>query len=240
MRYKKLEYDTWNELKSSLAYDICKSSIFPYNRYIFRGQKDADWKLVSVFDRNYGKLPFDSKQHLETKLLYEFKRMCIEWEGKENFKHYDIHEVMSAGQHYGLPTRLLDWTYSFYIASFFAFCEEAASSHAAIWIINSEHEIWQGRYGVSIEKSSVVENERQKYQYGIFTRNNTVNSTLEEYVEECAKACNVDEALYKVILPVTERKSVLQDLEMMGINYYTLFRGIEGCAKAALLNVYLS
>lgn len=235
--YKKLEYDTWNELKASLVYDVCKSNVFPYNRYIFRGQKDADWKLISVFDRNYGRLSFDAKQRIETELLDEFKKMCIEWEGKENFNHYDIQEIMSAGQHYGLPTRLLDWTYSLYIAAFFAFCDEASCSHAAIWIINSEHEIWQGRYGVSIEKSSVAENERQKYQYGIFTRNNTVNSTLEEYVNECAKVSNVDGALYKVILPTAEREVVLHDLEMMGINYYNLFRGLDGCAKATVLKV---
>lgn len=238
MVYKSLDYRTWHELKSTVVYEICKKDIFPYSKYIFRGQTDADWNLVSSFDRNYGSLPYDERKRIETQLLDEFKKTCIEWEGKENFNYYNIQQILSAGQHYGLPTRLLDWSYSIYIASFFAFSQKSSSPYAAIWVINTEHEIWKGEYGVSIEKSHILENERQKYQYGIFTRNQTINNTLEEYVEECSKRCNVDGALYKITLPTSERGSVLHDLEMMGINYYSLFRGLEGCAKEAVLKVF--
>lgn len=235
MDYKILEYNTWNELKSEITYDVCKENFFPYNRFIFRGQKNADWSLISAFDRNYSYLPFPRRQDIEKKLIEEFKIMCMEWEGKNNFSDYNIEQILTAGQHYGLPTRLLDWTYSVYIAAFFAFSEDNSYDNAAIWVIDSEHEIWQGRYGVTIEKCKIKENERQKYQYGVFTRNNTVNNTLEEYVNQCAGNCNVDGALYKVILSTEERKLVLHDLDMMGINHYSLFRGLEGCAKAAVM-----
>ena len=237
MKYKNLEYNTWSELKAGITYDVCKGDFFPYNRYIFRGQENADWSLVSTFDRNYSHFSFSRRQDIEKNLIEEFRRMCVEWEGKNNFNNYSIEQIITAGQHYGLPTRLLDWTYSLYVAAFFAFSNERTCENAAIWVIDSEHEIWQGRYGVTIEKCRIKENERQKYQYGIFTRNNTISNTLEEYIDDCAKKCDVEGALFKAILSKEERELVLHDLDMMGINYYSLFRGLEVCAKATTMKV---
>ena len=237
MNFKIIEYNSWNELKAGITIDVCREDFFPYRRYIFRGQENADWWLISSFDRNFGHLSFQEKQDIENKFLNEFKRMCIEWEGNDNFNSYSDEQILTAGQHYGVPTRLLDWSYSIYIASFFAFSRKNTYDKSAIWVIDTSHEIWQGRYGVSIEKCKVKENERQKYQYGVFTRNNTVNNTLEEYLDNCAKNCNVEGALYKVVLPTMERGLVLHDLDMMGINFYSLFRGIEGCAKATVTKV---
>jgi hypothetical protein len=43
---------------------------------------------------------------------------------------------MAEMQHYGAPTRLLDWTKSFYVAAFFAFEVERNANSAAIWAID--------------------------------------------------------------------------------------------------------
>lgn len=238
INYKELYYHSWTQLKSEIVGDICKNDIFPNNRYIFRGQRNEVWKLTASFDRCYGNIPFEQRKKMEKNLIHEFRKMCVEWERKENFKKYDDLQVMTAGQHYGLPTRLLDWSYSLYVSAFFAFVDARDdASNVAIWIIDKEHEIWQGEYGVSVETCRIDENVRQKYQYGIFTLNKSPEKTIEDYVDVCARNYNVEGALWKVVIPVAERRVVLSDLEMMGINYFNLYRGMEGCALNAVLKV---
>ncbi len=238
--YKKLKYDNWHELKRDVIKDICGADKFPNNRFIFRGQKDEDWKLMTTFDRKYGMLSYEKRKTIESSLISNFAQLCIEWDGRTNFKEYTNIQLMSVGQHYGLPTRLLDWTYSIYIAAFFAYCDiYNYDSNIAIWVIDKKHDIWQGDSGVTIETCRINENERQKYQYGIFTLNKSPDKTIEDYVASCSRNYNIDGALYKITLPSEQKSVVLNDLEMMGINYFSLYRGMEGCAKATVLKDFL-
>lgn len=234
--YKILNYENWHELKKDIIKDLCGVDKFPDNRFIFRGQKDEDWKLIATFDRKYGALPFEKRRKIENSLVNNFTRLCIEWDGRTNFKQYTNLQLMSVGQHYGLPTRLLDWTYSLYIAAFFAYCDiDNYDSNVAIWVIDKEHDIWQGDSGVTIETCRIEENDRQKYQYGVFTLNKSPDKTIEDYAIACSRSYNTEGALFKIILPSEQKSIVLSDLEMMGINYFSLYRGMEGCAKAAVL-----
>lgn len=238
--YKILNYESWNELKKDITKDICGKESFPYNRYVFRGQKNAEWKLIATFDREYGRLQFEERKKLENLLIENFKELCITWDGREKFNNYSQTQLKTIGQHYGLPTRLLDWTYSLYIAAFFAYSDiKDVSDYVAIWILDKSHEIWNAGYGVSIETAKVEENDRQRYQHGIFTLNRSSSKTIEDYVEACAREYSVEGALYKAILPIKEKKIVLNDLEMMGITPFNLFRGMEGCAKAAVLREFM-
>ena len=71
---------------------------------------------------------------IEGGLLRRFKRQC---------HHYtmavpnddNIMEWLALMQHYGAPTRLLDWTYSFWVAVYFAV--EEAEKECAVWALDS-------------------------------------------------------------------------------------------------------
>jgi hypothetical protein len=242
MEYRIIKYESWIELKGNMLQDLFYGNMFPGNRYVFRGQMDEGWSLCSSFDRKYGKFEFKQRQKIEEQLINNFKDLCVTWEGKGNFRNYSKEQLMSIGQHYGLPTRLLDWSYSLYIAAFFAYSNnEGYTDNVAIWMLDTEHEVWNAGYGISIVHDRVDENERQKYQYGLFTNNNSPSSSIEEYLRMCGNSGHkIEGALSKIILPSSERKYVLNDLEMMGINSYNLCRGLDGCAYEAVVREYLT
>jgi hypothetical protein len=83
---------------------------------------------------------------LESLLLYEFKRNYPVFARSVEVEFDDTLYWISLMRHYGAPTRFLDFTYSFFIASFFALERPAESGRgkngnpeyhpAAVWAIN--------------------------------------------------------------------------------------------------------
>jgi hypothetical protein len=90
---------------------------------VYRGSKHVSWPLLTSLDRLGGINPPHTKSGLEEHILRNFIRYSRpyftppvnEW------------ELLIAAQHHGLPTRLLDWSYSPLVAAHFA----TADCHAA-------------------------------------------------------------------------------------------------------------
>ena len=72
--------------------------------YFYRGMPDANYRLVTSLSRNCK----GSYSELEQPLLDNFiKYVRIE----DPTINESVWKAMVIGQHYGLPTRLLDWTH---------------------------------------------------------------------------------------------------------------------------------
>ncbi len=103
--------------------------------WIFRGQQDASWSLSTTLQRAGQQAQGTSLLlgKIEHQIIEEFQRRAhhflIDAPPLEN-----LIEWMALIQHFGGPTRLLDFTSSFYVAAFFAV--EKASSECAIWGVN--------------------------------------------------------------------------------------------------------
>ena len=84
---------------------------------VYRGAADAAAPLLTSLDRLGGTNPPHTKADLEEHILRNYMRYARPHvvSGNEN----DWEDLISA-QHHGVPTRLLDWTYSPLIAAFFA------------------------------------------------------------------------------------------------------------------------
>ncbi|EOY3075090.1 FRG domain-containing protein [Vibrio parahaemolyticus] len=91
----------------------------------FRGQSDSKHNLLPSLFR-----PVNGKFYDENKLINEFIR--IHPEALE--KHTDILELLTYAQHYGLPTRLLDWSENALVALYFA-CNDEVGKDGRVFFL---------------------------------------------------------------------------------------------------------
>ncbi len=103
--------------------------------FVFRGLSDRDYRLETSLMRMGG--PY---KLLERHLLRNFRKYSQSVSSHlPSFWH-----LLTIAQHHGLPTRLLDWTYSPYIALHFATANhEKYDIDGVIWVVNFEkaHEL---------------------------------------------------------------------------------------------------
>jgi FRG domain len=112
------------------------------NTWIFRGQGDASYALSPSLERRIlskvrGPQPPDQLLALERMLTKSFMRSTS--------LHYTSGQAPSDTlgwwaemQHYGMPTRLLDFTWSPYVASYFAMEDGAREGDRAVWALGLE------------------------------------------------------------------------------------------------------
>lgn len=99
------------------------------SNWIFRGQSNSSWSISPTLERAI--LTFKERE-----LFEEFKRNAHLYQSG-NLKVETKIEWLSLMQHHGTPTRLLDWTKSPYVASFFSFnSTEIGKNKIAIWALD--------------------------------------------------------------------------------------------------------
>ncbi|OHE72859.1 MAG: FRG domain-containing protein [Verrucomicrobia bacterium GWC2_42_7] len=124
-----IQVNDWAELHDVLFADSWNESIGRYrSHYAFRGLEDSAYPLSTTLMRLGGEYAA-----LERHLLRNFKKYAHrDVVQKDSLWHW-----LSVAKHYGLPARLLDWSYSPYVALHFATADiKQFHRDAAIWAVN--------------------------------------------------------------------------------------------------------
>ncbi|SRR6056297_982045 len=121
-----LRPNSWSELQEMLYYDSYNPQL-KRNRsaYVYRGLDRIGFDLSTTLNRL-------GESHLEKHLLRNFRKYS-----SKTHRYSSIWYLMAVAQHHGLPTRLLDWTYSPLVALHFATANfNDFHKDGAIWAIN--------------------------------------------------------------------------------------------------------
>jgi FRG domain len=244
--------DTWTELQEAIDPIAFQC--------VFRGQGDRTWPLLSSYNRL---VPCDDEQ-----LALDWERGAIMRFRSEAHLHLNPSvippnpfklsaldtylEWLMLMQHYGAPTRLLDWTQSPYVAIYFAVID-CRKNDAAIWYFNSlvvgqnvcKH---FGKSVADIDYADFAADEirrtegepvlfaamkkfrsaREVAQQGVFTFTSRLTADHQSVIP---RVCAGQE-FGRIIIPQHLKEEFAMRLGLMNVTAAALFPGVEGVCSS--------
>jgi len=145
---------------------------------IFRGQADSRWSLEPSIDRGIdSNRQYDDRLREEAELIAGFCAKSERFLGPLERRYVagmrkdDKVIRMTVMQHFGAPTRLLDWTSSAAVAAYFA-CIDPRPAEGTIWWIDATkleqalHESWED-LGFSRQKDGTINYNDRVFDPGV-------------------------------------------------------------------------
>jgi hypothetical protein len=227
---------------------------------LFRGHADPQWKLSSHWERILWSMKADNPERNVRALFGDGAYEKIRDGYLDRFKHhaweiqtdssvtqgYSENEWWAIGRHHGLITPLLDWTFSPFVAAYFAFTDAleranpgfqaghpkflhpSTSGNICVWELNFVPEAIKvaSEFELVTPRPSLAR--RQVMQRGAFTRlTHDIYVDIESYLKSKGKSVYL--ARYDIEL--SEYRHALADFRSMGISQVLMFQDLDGAAR---------
>jgi hypothetical protein len=215
----------------------------------FRGHQDASWTLLpKLYRSEYTSVDEDDSRK-------EFKLKSLPHVGS-TLPQTDWHWLFLM-QHYGLPTRLLDWTESALVALYFAVRNHLGEYDAAVWMLDPfhlnknvakvgdyVHDIFSEGVNQYLESADVAElpaapmaidplynSVRITVQRGAFTIHGQDRKPVEQYD-------TMKERCLKIIIPSECIETIMSQLSWAGMRETSVFPDLDSVSKE-IVDYYL-
>ena len=264
------------------------------DNWVFRGQRDATWKLLpsasraeawKPFGRVVGGLPpvrhmNDARLQLELAAVWRFCRNADRegllipgfdhtwvdfpdleqkfndlgdvFSGKQFFPRAEWRPLFGMAQHYGIPTRLLDWSERALVAAYFAasgasVAGAGSGQQVAVWALDQSRlsSIASSEEQVIVVRAPLATNPNLRAQRGLFTLHGMrlqadkteVDIPLNDLIGILAGKAKARDAspqpfMYLYRLPAEKAPLLLQLLDQEGTSAASIYPGYTGVVDA--------
>jgi hypothetical protein len=215
-----------------------------YQNWAFRGQRDASplYSALSRYLLTY-RIHRDAWAEQEKRILRIFKRKAMNFLDHVPDRDDDF-QWLALMQDHGAPTRLLDFTWSPYVAAFFAL--HNATGDAVVWAcnpsvierpkqLNLEKPGAFQRHYLSASKPFVWIGEPHAMNRRLIAQSGTflVPGVLDQPIEGILGGYpDPESTLVKFILAAEIRDKGMRELYKMNITQATLFPDLDGLARS--------